>query len=127
MADTPYEDFIQRVRGARLVVVPLTNTTQYGAGCTAVLEASAAGKAVVATRTMGTIDYVQDGVTGYLVPVGDVAAMRAAISRLWHNPAWAAQMGRAGRTFVEDRFSPKQVNDGIRQALIAAAERRGVR
>ena len=121
MPDTPYSQLAKRItENARFVVVPMVNTTQYGAGCTAVLEASSAGKAVIATRTMGTVDYVQDGVTGFLVPPGDSDAMREAICKLWGDPALAHRMGQTGRKFAEDNFDPRKVNEGIRQALTAA-------
>ncbi len=121
MPDTPYSQLAKRItENARFVVVPMVNTTQYGAGCTAVLEASSAGKAVIATKTMGTVDYVQDGMTGFLVPPGDSEAMRAAIRKLWSDPQLAHRMGQAGRKFAEDNFDPRKVNEGIRQALTAA-------
>jgi glycosyltransferase involved in cell wall biosynthesis len=121
MPDTPYSAMAHRItHAARFVVVPMVNTTQYGAGCTAVLEGSAAGKAVVATKTMGTVDYVIDGVTGFLVPPGDSAAMREAICKLWQDPALAHTMGQAGRKFCEEKFDPSHVNEGVRQHMLAA-------
>lgn len=125
MPDTPYSQLAKRItENARFVVVPMVNTTQYGAGCTAVLEASSAGKAVIATQTMGTVDYVQDGITGFLVPPGDSEAMREAIRKLWQDPALAHRMGQAGRKFAEDNFEPGKVNEGIRQALKDAHNRK---
>jgi glycosyltransferase involved in cell wall biosynthesis len=124
MPDTPYSQLAKRItENARFVVVPMVNTTQYGAGCTAVLEASSAGKAVIATQTMGTVDYVQDGITGFLVPPGDSDAMREAIRKLWSDPQLAHRMGQAGRKFAEDNFEPSKVNEGIRTALMAAHNR----
>jgi glycosyltransferase involved in cell wall biosynthesis len=40
------------------------------------------GKPVIATDTVGTIDYIQHGVNGLMVPVGDAAALRVAIDTL---------------------------------------------
>jgi glycosyltransferase involved in cell wall biosynthesis len=107
---------------ARFVVLAIENSYQYSAGATVALEAHAAGKAIVATKTPGMPDYVVDGVTGLLVPARDVAAMREAIARLWHDPRLAAEMGMAGRAHVEKEFNPEVVDEHIRQAYLEACE-----
>lgn len=68
------------------------------------LEASAHGLAVVATRCGGPEEIVDDGVTGFLIPVGDVAAMAAQMADLLGDPERAATMGEAGRRLVNQRF-----------------------
>lgn len=52
-----------------------------------VLEAIAAGIPVIATNAGGTGEVVEHDVTGLLVPVGDDAALRAAVEQLWTDPA----------------------------------------
>jgi len=74
-----------------------------------VLEASAAGKPVVATRATGVVDAVLDGVTGILVPVRDAQALATAVARLLEDRELAAQMGRAGRERAEREFSSDRV------------------
>jgi glycosyltransferase involved in cell wall biosynthesis len=63
----------------------------------AVREAMAWGRPVVASAVGGLTDAVEDGVTGLLVPPGDVAALRAAIERLLGDPALRRRLGAAGR------------------------------
>jgi glycosyltransferase involved in cell wall biosynthesis len=70
-----------------------------------VLEAMAAGKPVVATDTGGCREAVLDGITGFLVPPGDVEALAQRVRRLLGDDATAEQMGRAGRRRVETEFS----------------------
>lgn len=70
-----------------------------------VLEASAAGLPVIATRSGGPAEIIEDGVTGLLVPVGDVCELAAAIRTLADDPARALAMGAAGRARVERYFS----------------------
>jgi glycosyltransferase involved in cell wall biosynthesis len=94
--------------GSRFVVVPIRKTTQWSAGANAVLEAQAMGKAVIATRTPGLVEYVRDGETGILVEGGNAAGMAEAIDYLWRNPDQAAAMGRRGRRWVADNFSLDQ-------------------
>jgi len=72
------------------------------------LEASAHGLAIVATRCGGPEEIVEDGVTGFLVSVGDVDSMAARMSDLIEQPARAAAMGEAGRRFVTEKFGVEQ-------------------
>lgn len=60
----------------------------------AVLEAQAAGLAVIAGRCGGVPDVVGDGETGCLVPVGDAAACACAIAGLLDNFRLCHAMGR---------------------------------
>jgi glycosyltransferase involved in cell wall biosynthesis len=91
-------------RGARFVVVPLKHVT-YAAGVSAIVEAMAMGKAVVASRSPGVGDYLKDGISGRLVAVGDFEALRAAIAELWENPALADRMGSHNRDWAERDLS----------------------
>lgn len=64
------------------------------------LEAMAAGVAVVATDVPGTREIVSDGVTGLLVPSGDARALASAIARLVADDGLRATLGAAGREAV---------------------------
>ncbi len=70
-----------------------------------VLEAMATGLPIVATRTGGNPELVEDGVNGMLVPVGDVDALAIALSTYLHDPALAARHGGASRRRAVERFS----------------------
>ena len=69
------------------------------------VEAMAAGLAVVATRTGGACEIVEDGVTGKLVPVGDVEAMAEAIKALLTDERERRRMGEAGESRARSLFS----------------------
>ncbi|MBC8791935.1 MAG: hypothetical protein C6Y20_10030 [Tagaea sp. CACIAM 22H2] len=71
----------------------------------AVLEAMAAGRAVVGTRTGGIPEAIDDGKTGLIVPPHDPAALGAALARLIADVALRTSMGEAGRARVEADFS----------------------
>ncbi len=62
-----------------------------------VIESMAMGKPVVGTRHGGTIEQVDDGMTGLLVPPGDPAALASALAQLLGDPDQARRMGEAGR------------------------------
>jgi glycosyltransferase involved in cell wall biosynthesis len=70
----------------------------------AALEASACGRAVIASRVGGLPETVTDGETGVLVDPGSVEALRSAIARLAEIPQELESMGRAGRRFVQENF-----------------------
>lgn len=78
--------FLADVRHALAGSDVLLSTSEYeGFGLTLV-EAMACGVPVVAMAVGGVTDIVEDGVTGFLVPDGDLEAMLNAITRLTGNP-----------------------------------------
>jgi glycosyltransferase involved in cell wall biosynthesis len=116
--DTVPDDALPTVyREARFVVVPLLDSRILSAGASVVMEASAAGKAVIATRNPGMSSLIEDGVSGILVPPGDAAALRTAIRELWEDPERATQLGLAARERVVQRYRPAVVYAGIREML----------
>jgi glycosyltransferase involved in cell wall biosynthesis len=68
-------------------------------------EAMAAGVPVVASNVDGLREVVKDGVTGILVPFGDVEKMTASILAVYFDAVRAREMGRKGRERVEGLFS----------------------
>jgi glycosyltransferase involved in cell wall biosynthesis len=76
---------------------------------TVLLEAMAAGLPVVATRTCGIPEIVEDPATGRLVPPGDAAALAAAVCALLGAPGEREgrleALGRAARERARERFS----------------------
>jgi len=79
----------------------------------AVLEAMALGKPVVATKAGGLTETVVDGVTGFLVPPRDPAAMASAIATCMANPDTAREMGMRGRERVQTFYSLQQNVDRV--------------
>ncbi|MGE5095827.1 MAG: glycosyltransferase family 4 protein [Betaproteobacteria bacterium] len=73
-----------------------------------VLEAMAAGCPVVASSVGGVPDLVADGVNGLLVPPRDPHALALAIHRVLRDRELAAQLARAGRETVAQRFAPER-------------------
>ncbi|MES2159785.1 MAG: glycosyltransferase family 4 protein [Pseudomonadota bacterium] len=74
-----------------------------------VLEAMAAGMPVISTPVGGIPEAVSDGVEGYLVAPGDVAALAERIERLLTEPGLAERMGAAARRKVATTFSAEAV------------------
>jgi len=83
--DVPYSKYLGLLENCRFVVVPLKKLVK-STGQVAVLEAMALGKPVVATESTGTVDYIESGINGLLVPVGDHLQLRRAIEALLEQP-----------------------------------------
>jgi hypothetical protein len=69
------------------------------------IEAGLTGIPVVATSVPGASSVVEDGATGFIVPVDDVAAMTAVTARLLRDAALRSSIGQAARARCEDNFS----------------------
>ena len=76
------------------------------------LQASAAGVPIVATRAGGIPEAVADGETGLLVPPEDPAALAEALASLLSHPQRARAMGSAGRRRVLEEFSVDKMIGG---------------
>ncbi|MCD0169099.1 sugar transferase [Deinococcus sp. 23YEL01] len=76
---------------------------------TVALEACAFGLPLVTTDATGARDAVQDGVTGWRVPVGDADALARALIAALTDPLEAHRRGEAGRAWVTEQFDPEIV------------------
>lgn len=101
------DELARRYRAAAVLVIPSVERTIYGRriavpellGLVA-LEAMASGTPVIASRVGGLPEIVEDGRTGYIVPPGDVASLRARIVEVLGDPAAAARLGSNARKRV---------------------------
>ena len=82
---------------------------------TAILDAMALGKPVVATRAGGIPEAVQDGITGLLVPPRDPQALADAVRHLLCHPEHVKAFGEAGRKRVEQYFTVERMVCGTLQ------------
>lgn len=72
---------------------------------TSVLEGMAAGLPVVATPVASLVTLVRDGYNGFIVPVGDVAAITDRLKLLCDDAILAAKFGAQGRQIVMKEYS----------------------
>lgn len=75
----------------------------------ALLEAAAAGCAVVTTNVVGCREAIVDGVTGDLVPAADAAALARCLAALIADPERLRRYAAAGRQRATERFSEEAV------------------
>jgi glycosyltransferase involved in cell wall biosynthesis len=93
-------------------------TTSYQEGMpNGVLEAMACALPVVATAADGIPELVQDGITGYLCPMGDFEALVASCRRLIEQPLMRRQMGKAGRLRAQHLFHPERELGAVEAGL----------
>lgn len=102
----PHDSFVKLLRAATVVVVPLQGGTERSAGQQTYLNAMALAKPVVVTDAPGVRDYIEDGVTGLIVPPGNTEAMAEAL-RTALDPA-NGQLGTQAQEAVLAHFSPRR-------------------
>lgn len=90
----------------------------------AVLDALAAGVAVVATPAGGTGEVISDDVGGVLVPFHSPRRLAAAVAGLLANPAHRRRLAAAGRARVLERHVPAVMAARTEEAYRQALERR---
>lgn len=97
--------------------------------CYAVTEAQAMCVPVVTSDADGLGENVEDGVTGFVVPRRDTAALTDALMRMARDPGLRERMGTAGRERVLTVFDLKRQLDGFeelyREVFLASPVSRG--
>ncbi|MEM6798539.1 MAG: glycosyltransferase, partial [Planctomycetota bacterium] len=107
-------DDVPRVLAA-LDVVALTSHNE--ANPVSILEAMSVGKPVVTTDVGSVRETVKEGVTGYVVPVGDEVRLSERLVELLCDPLKAHEMGARGRRLVEHGWSLQAMVSGYERLL----------
>ena len=103
------KDFSTYLAAIDVVVVPSANE----GFSLVVLEAMAAGRAVIASDVGGPAEIVNDGVTGILVPPGDIAALERAIADLLTDHELRMRLGQSAASVARSRFARDTVVDRL--------------
>jgi glycosyltransferase involved in cell wall biosynthesis len=94
----------------------------------AVTEGMLLGKPVLVSDVGGLPELVSDGVTGYVIPVGDQPGFVARLLDLLGSPGLATELGRAGRLAAERRSSATAMARSLSDVFVnLAKQRRGSR
>jgi glycosyltransferase involved in cell wall biosynthesis len=92
----------------------------------ALVEAMACAKAIIATRTGGIPEIIEDGHNGILVPPGDADALGRAMMELLAHPDTRSRLQENTKKFDLQRFSiDKMVSDTDRLYTSLLARKRG--
>ncbi len=109
-------EFYELMRKCRFVVVTLQDE-RISSGQLVLLESMALGKAVIATKTWGTEDYLIDNVNALLVPLRDSQTLRRRIQELLTDVEKCRVLGQNARQTVQNKFTiqhlAKNVSDLI--------------
>jgi glycosyltransferase involved in cell wall biosynthesis len=105
------QELVSTYQQALCVVLPSVYRTMYGEetrtpellGQT-LLEGMACGVPAICTDVASMPEIVVDGVTGFVVPPNDPAALRARLEWLSDNPSEASRMGAMARKRVIEHF-----------------------
>ena len=117
MENIPVAELESLMLRSRAVVVPLQDRA-ISVGQSVVLQAMALGKAVVATRTAGTVDYIDHMSDGMLAPPGDERELRNALLLL-ESAELRAKLGANARSRIAKMHLPRHDAESIRKATAA--------
>lgn len=113
-------DVASRLAEAQLFVL----ATKWEGFPRSILEAMRAGLPVIASDVGGVRESVRDGETGFLVPGENVGALSDRLRLLFTHPALRLQMGKAGRSLYEERYSIERLvaqTTAVYSAVLAEA------
>lgn len=116
LEDIPLTEYDSLMARARIVVLSLKDR-KISAGQTVLLDAMALGKAIIATRTAATIDYIRDDENGLFVEPGNPLALRKAIDLLMADSDLRKRLGRTARQDVIEHYLPHHYTRRIRELV----------
>jgi glycosyltransferase involved in cell wall biosynthesis len=99
------EDLARELAEASVVAMPSLWPEPFGL---VGIDAFAAGRPVIASRTGGVGDWLEDGVNGLSVDPGDEHALADALNELLADPVRQQAMGAAGKAMAAARFSAER-------------------
>jgi len=115
--------YAQLTAACQFSVMPVTHSGLRGTAEAFFCDSMWHSKAVIACCSIAAEDYITEGETGYVVPSGDVEALRKRILELWNDPEKCEEMGRKGREHCERWFTHESyIRRCLRLALVVFEE-----
>lgn len=111
-----YAECLTLAQRARVNVVPVDNDDT-ASGQVTVVDAMWLARPVVATRCLGTEDYVTSGRDGFLVAPGDVDELRRTVEGLWGDADLRARVGAAARARAMAEYSDEVAGAALTRVL----------
>jgi glycosyltransferase involved in cell wall biosynthesis len=99
------EDLVQAYQEAAVCILPSTwENFSY-----TLLEAMACGTPVIACNSGGSPELIENGVSGFLIPVNDSTALVSRVAELLTQPSLRKAMGDNARRRIEESFSVERI------------------
>ncbi|WP_373529151.1 glycosyltransferase family 4 protein [Nostoc sp.] len=141
-ADTVLTDFAEDIR-SRIQVIPKLSSNEklieiyrqhsilvlpsyFEGQPLTMLEAAAMGLVIVTTNICGMADFIENGINGMTVPVGDIESLTQSLDHLVSNPALAQCLGEAAREKVQAytwKSAAKKIAKAYQQAIDDASKK----
>ena len=96
--------------------MPIDNDNT-ASGQVTVIETMCQYRPVIATRSIGTEDYIQDGITGLFVEPGSAEGMIEAIRRTWDDDALRERLAENAGEYAADHFSDAAAGHAFTRVL----------
>lgn len=112
-----FPEYKEQIAGARIIVVPLIDCA-VSAGQLAITQAMLMGKTIIATDTIGTVDYVVPGEDGFLVPPGEPGPLRSTILSIWSDFQKISDIGERAKETAISKFSEELMAERILEEII---------
>lgn len=112
-----HADCRRYVQRARINVVPINNN-QTASGQVTVIEAMKFGRPVIASKCIGTVDYVNHGVDGLLVEPASTEELGNAIETLWRDANLRQRLSLAAKETADQKYSDKAAAESLKQILL---------
>jgi glycosyltransferase involved in cell wall biosynthesis len=112
-----YRDLMAEEYMRSAIVLNFSESESFSLTC---LEGLYFGRPVIATRSGGPEEIIDDGLTGLLVPIGDLEAMADAMKFLMKNPDRLKEMGCEGFKRSRIKFDREIIKEKLNSAYTAA-------
>lgn len=112
--DISHEHYLRLLRDSSIVVVPL-HKTERSIGQTVLVEAMTYGKPIICTKVSGTLDYVDDGITGIFYEPYNHEELKMYITKLYHDDSLRKVLSenafrKAQAMFSKEHYSTEMLN-----------------
>ena len=127
LTSIPQQDYLRIIAEAELVAIPVNNR-QTASGQMTLIQAMSLGVPVVATRCIGTEDYIRHGENGWFVQMGDVEEWRRTLLSVLEAPQARRKLASEALRFAQERFTDRagaQVLEALAEELCAQRESPG--
>ena len=119
------DECLRLAQEARVNIVPLLDN-ETAAGQVTIVEAMRMNRPVIATRCIGSEDYIKDGETGFLVEPYSVDDLAQAINKLWNDQELRDRIGGEAGRYSAEHFSDEAAGEALGRILDKVADEAGL-